>query len=59
MATVIPFDSLATRRDLGDLEIRIRADLIRLEAAVREAELRRTIKLGTMLAAAVAIVAAL
>lgn len=45
-------ERLATKRDLAELEARLRADNERLE-------LRLTIRLGTMLAAAVAVVAAL
>lgn len=45
-------ERLATKRDLAELEARLRADNERLE-------LRLTIRLGTLLAAAVAVVAAL
>lgn len=45
-------ERLATKRDVGELEARLRADNERLE-------LRLTIRLGAMLAAAVAVVAAL
>lgn len=45
-------DQLATKKDLAELEIALRRDL-------KELEYRLTIKLGAMIAASIAIVAAL
>ena len=56
-------DRLASKRDLSELEMRLRADMNNLRAELRETELRLkhdlTLRLGGMMAASIAIVAAL
>ncbi|WP_333656090.1 hypothetical protein [Dissulfurispira sp.] len=56
-------DKLATKRDLKDLEVAVQRDIKELEVTVqrdiKELELRLIIKLGSLIAASIAIVAAL
>jgi len=56
-------DKLVTKRDLKELELAVKRDVKELELAVKrdvkELEYRLTIRLGSMIAAAVAILAAL
>jgi hypothetical protein len=56
-------DKLATKRDLKDLELALKRDLKELEAAtkrdLKELELRLTVKLGAIMAAGIAAVAAI
>lgn len=56
-------EQIATKRDLQELELALRRDIKELETAlkrdVKELEYHLTIRLGGMMAAAVAIVAAL
>jgi len=56
-------DKLATKRDLKELELAVKRDLKELELAtkrdLKELEYRMTIRLGSIIAAAVAILAAL
>jgi hypothetical protein len=53
----------ATRADLVDMEKALRADLksfkAEIDGSLRELELRMTVKLGAIIAAAVAVIAAL
>lgn len=50
---------LATKQDLADMEARIGSRFKELDSRFKELELRLTLRLGAMLAAAVAIVVAL
>ncbi len=56
-------DQLATKRDLQELETRLRHDLHELEARLKadhkEVELRSTVRMGAMNAGGIAIVAVL
>ena len=56
-------DKLASKQDLKELELAVKRDLKELELAVKsdlkELELRLTIRFGSMIAAAVAVLAAL
>lgn len=56
-------DKLSTKRDLQEMELRLNAricsEINDLKRDIREQELRMTLKLGGMMAASVAIVAAL
>ncbi len=56
-------ERIATKQDLKELEITLKRDVKELEAIlkrdVKEMELRLTIRLGAMMAASIAIIAAL
>jgi hypothetical protein len=56
-------DKLSTKRDLKDLELALKRDLKELEAAtkrdLKELELRLTVKLGAIMAAGIAAIAAI
>ena len=43
----------------GEAEIATKGDITRLEGVIRESELRMTVKMGAMIAAGVAVIAAL
>jgi hypothetical protein len=52
-------DKLATRRDLKELELTIKQEIKDVRTELKELEYRLTIRLGGMMAASIAIVAAL
>jgi predicted nucleic acid-binding Zn-ribbon protein len=52
-------DKLATRRDVKELEMAFRQDIRDVRTELKELEYRLTIRLGGMMAASIAIVAAL
>ncbi len=52
-------ERVATKRDLKELETSLRHDMKELEASMEKLEMRMTLKMGSMLAVAVIVLAAL
>ena len=52
-------DQLATKRDIKELEVKITEVESNLKRDIKELEMRLTIRLGVMMAASIAIIAAL